>query len=265
VLDLSTTWNSVRAFMRERCGVVFEDEQAYLLEARLGPVAKKFQCRSVDEYVREACAPSARADLTSAMIEAMTTHETYFFRDASYWKAFTDLVVPNVLRAAKARPLRIWSSACSTGQEPYTIAMLLEETMPEVAARASILATDVSEATLAFASSGIYGIQEVNRGVTAPRLVRHFDQVGTRFQIKNPLRSRITWECHNLVKDLYHYRDIDILMCRNVLIYFDEPTRAKVLASLARSLRPGATLGLGATEQMKWSRLAPGWFESPGT
>lgn len=261
--DLNASWNLVRAFMHAQCGLVFEDKQMYLLEARLGPVARRFGHRSLDEYVRETCAPCARAELVSAMVEAMTTHESYFFRDSNYWRAFTDIVLPGALARLQGRPLRIWSSACASGQEPYTIAMLLEETAPGAAESALIYATDVAEETLAFAAEGSYGAHEVNRGVSAARLVRHFEPVGNRFQIKSRLRSRITWEVHNLVKDTNRYRDIDILMCRNVLIYFDDETRCKVLASLSRSLRTGAALGIGVTEQLKWPRLAAGWFERP--
>jgi chemotaxis protein methyltransferase CheR len=262
MVDFGTSWSAVRAFMQERCGVVFEDDQQYLLEARLGPVAKSFQCKSVEEYVREACAPCARAEVAGALIEAMTTHETYFFRDAAYWKTFAEVVAPQAQARTGARPLRIWSSACSTGQEPFTIAMLLAESMPETAARTTIIATDVSDATLARASEGIYGIHEVNRGVTAPRLLKHFDQVGARFQVKAALRARITWEQHNLVNGPWPYRDFDIIMCRNVLIYFGDATRAKVLASLTRSLRPKGILGIGCTEQLKWNRIGPGWYDA---
>jgi chemotaxis protein methyltransferase CheR len=263
MFDSVVSWNTVRAFMRERCGVVFDDEQAYLLEARLGPVARNFCCGSIDEYVQRACAPSAPPEITGALIEAMTTHETYFFRDPNYWQTFTDAVLPRLLDRPQGRPLRIWSCACSTGQEPYTVAMLLDELVPELAARSTIFASDVSEATLAFAQQGSYSMHEVNRGVTPARLLRYFDQEGSRFRIKSTLRSRISWSQQNLVRDVYRYWDVDVLLCRNVLIYFEEETRGRVLGALERCMRPGGILGVGVTEQVRWSRLAPGWFQAP--
>ncbi len=259
----AASWRTLRTFMKDQCGVQLAEDQHYLMEARLAPVARTLKYPSVDEYVLAACRPGAARTVTSPLIDAMTTHETYFFRDAGFWKVFTDVVVPAL--AARGAPIRLWSAACSTGQEPYTMAMLFEERFPHLLERLSIIATDVSEGVLETAKKGIYTLFEVNRGVSAPRLMKHFEREGANFKIKEKLRRMVTWVPQNLVTGAAPATELDIVLVRNVLIYFPEGPRTASISKIRSSLRSGGYLGIGATELLGGSQvsIAPGWYTFP--
>lgn len=257
------SWSTLRSFMKEKCGVTLAEDQHYLMEARLAPVAKDLKFGSVDEYVLAACRPGATRAIISPLVDAMTTHETYFFRDSGFWKTLADEIVPRVLAACPSGPLRIWSAACSTGQEPYSLAMLFDEKFPQHLGRLSITATDVSEGVLETARAGSYTVFEVNRGVTAPRLMRHFERDGGHFRVKSHLRNVVTWAPHNLVTQPPPGEGFDVVLVRNVLIYFTEGPRQQVLGRLKASLKPSGFLGLGSTELFSGpssSPIAPGWY-----
>jgi|LakWasMet46_HOW7_FD_contig_41_738615_length_2120_multi_2_in_0_out_0_2 chemotaxis protein methyltransferase CheR len=259
--EAPASWNALRSFMKEKCGVQLSEEQHYLMEARLGPVAKTLKFRSVDDYVMEACRPGATRTVVSPLIDAMTTHETYFFRDTGFWKTFVDVVIPRL--AERPGPLRIWSAACSTGQEPYTMAMLLEEKFPQLMDRVTITATDVSEGVIEAARHGSYSVFEVNRGVAAPRLMRHFERDGGHFRVKERLRRIVSWAPQNLITQPPPGDGFDLVLVRNVLIYFPEVTRLQVIGRLRSSLRPTGFLGVGSTELIGGQNnaaIAPGWY-----
>lgn len=253
------TWAKVRVFMQRTCGVVMSDDQRYLLDARVLPLLRPFGYSTVRAYVDHACAANLSDPTATALIDAMTTHETYFFRDQPFWTGFEQVILPKVIAARAGQPLRIWSAACSTGQEPYSLAMLLEERWPEVAARAEIHATDVSAIAIDRARTGSYSTIEVNRGLGAARLLRHFERGVGAFRIQAKLRDRITWRAHNLLGASAGPKDCDIVLCRNVLIYFGDSDRATVLGRLQNAGRPGGYLGVGSTEFLKPGALLPGW------
>jgi chemotaxis protein methyltransferase CheR len=248
--------------MKERCGVMLAEDQHYLMESRLGPVAKTLSFKTVDEYVLEACRPGAPRTVVSPLIDAMTTHETYFFRDTGFWRTLQDNIIPKLGVAAPriTRPLRIWCAAASTGQEPYTLTMLIEENFPGLLDRTSITATDVSEGVLAQASKGVFSVFEVNRGISAPRLIKHFERAGGSFKVKDRLRRPIAWTVQNLIAGVPPGDGFDIVLVRNVLIYFPDATKQEVVRKLRTSIRPEGFLAVGATELLPHTAIAPGWY-----
>jgi chemotaxis protein methyltransferase CheR len=183
--------------------------------------------------------------------DAMTTGETLFFRDTKPFTALEEELLPAAAKAARAagRPVRIWCAACSTGQEPYSIAMIVQKLEPLLGgARVEILATDFSHAALARAKAGVYNQFEVQRGLPVQLLVKHFTPVPDGFEIREELRRRITFQEINLLHPFPASWQFDIIFCRNVLIYFDVPTKKDVLERMARLLTRGGSLFLGGTE-----------------
>lgn len=253
--------------MLERCGVVMSDEQVYLLEARLAPVARAHAYRDVHTYVDAACAPGAARPLSLALIDAMTTHETFFFRDPAFWKATEEVIVPKITSGLSAfRPIRVWCAASSTGQEPYTLAMLFAERFPALLERLEITATDVSELSVKQGSSGCYSQLEVSRGLGAARLVRHFEQAeGGAFRVVERLRRCITWQPRNLLDPARRDEAYELVMCRNVLIYFGPEDRDRVVSGLYSVLAPTGCLGVGCTETISGTRLTAGWYTKEST
>jgi chemotaxis protein methyltransferase CheR len=258
------TWAKLRAFVKNACGVVFTDDQEYLLEARLGPVASDYKYGSVADLVSSISTLAPDSVVVRAVIDAMTTHETLFFRDAAFWRTLDEEILPKLSAQLHGRRLRIWSAACSNGQEPYSIAMLLEERWPDLARNVEIIASDVSAPAIERARIGFYNNHEVNRGLASVRLLRHFQQEHGGFQVKQSLRDRIQWSVHNLLSHWPDPYDCDIVMCRNVLIYFSDSDRTIVLNRIEAAARPGGLIGLGCTETSPRKQIVPGWYEKPG-
>ncbi|MFL5307556.1 MAG: CheR family methyltransferase [Polyangia bacterium] len=192
----------------------------------------------------------------------MTTHETFFFRDLPAWQTFEELVVPTLLASRRAG-LRIWSAACSDGQEPYSIAMLLEERWPAIAAASTIVATDVSAPAIERASAGVYSVFDVNRGLGAARLLRHFDRASTGgFRVRRPLRERVTWQVASILDGGPRGAAFDVVFCRNVLIYFNDADRLSVLRSLSAKTKPDGFVALGVSEVVSAKSIGPGWYQN---
>jgi chemotaxis protein methyltransferase CheR len=188
--------------------------------------------------------------LTSEVVEAMTTNETFFFRDKIPFDHLRETILPTLLKArANRRSLRIWSAACSTGQEPYSIAMCLKERAQELAGwRIEIIATDLSQEVLEKAKSGIYSQFEVQRGLPVQLLVKYFTQIGEHWQISPEIRGMVQHRQLNLLQDFSHLGKFDVIFCRNVLIYFDQDTKTGIFGRLAKALEPDGMLLLGAAE-----------------
>ncbi|MCC6751789.1 MAG: protein-glutamate O-methyltransferase CheR [Deltaproteobacteria bacterium] len=259
--DHKESWAAVREFMQRTCGVVMAEEQKYLLEARLQPVVKRFQLRSITEAVQVARTGPQASAVTAAVIDAMTTHETFFFRDDAFWRTLHEAVLPRLNAAlGGTRRLRVWSAACSTGQEVYSLAMLLAEGWPALAERTELVGTDVSELAVAKAREGVYNSIEVNRGLGAARLVKHFEGAEGGFRVKEALRKRVSWQVHNLLQPGLDPVGCDLVLCRNVLIYFNEEDRKKVLRRLRCAAHPMGFIGVGSTELIKGRQLAAGWY-----
>ncbi|TCZ58629.1 CheR family methyltransferase [Roseicella aquatilis] len=238
----------IASLVKGRSGLVLAPDQGYMLETRLGPLLKKEGLPSLDALALRLKDPRAAA-LVDAVTEALTTNESSFFRDG---KPFDHLrqILPGL---AAARPpgaaLRIWSAACSTGQEAYSIAMILSELAPQMGGRrAEILGTDISQEVLARARDGSFTQFEVQRGLPARLLVKHFRQEEGRWRVAPDLRAMARFERFNLLSDTRALGRFDVIFCRNVLIYFDTLTKARVLEAMAAQLVPDGVLYLGGAE-----------------
>jgi len=237
----------LQEFVHHESGIVLDGDKRYLLEARLMPVASSLKLPSLEElcgHLRRRPSPELRRQV----VEAMTTHETLFFRDAAVFDMLKNSLLPEVIAARQGnRTLRIWSAACSSGQEPYSLAMMLME-MGLESWDIRILATDLSLQILERARKGLYLQIEVNRGLPVTMLVKHFTQSGTDWQIKDHLRKMIRWEALDLRQSLKAIGPFDLVLCRNVMIYFDIETKKTILGGIRNTLVPGGHLVLGSSE-----------------
>ncbi len=240
----------LRKLLRERSGLDLSADKQYLVESRLVPLARRNGLAGIGELVQKVKAGSDA--LTIDVIEAMTTNETFFFRDKIPFDHLRQAVIPELLQARAAkRALRIWCAASSTGQEPYSIAMVLKEFAAELSGwRVEIVATDLSLGVLEKARAGIFSQFEVQRGLPIQLLVKHFRQVGELWQLNADIRAMVQHRQLNLLQDFSHLGTFDVIFCRNVLIYFDQETKLGVFNRLARSLEPDGTLALGAAESI---------------
>ncbi|HYH37105.1 MAG TPA: protein-glutamate O-methyltransferase [Azospirillum sp.] len=235
--------------LKQRSGLVLTKDKAYLLESRLMPVARKWNMKGLDELASTVRTRKDEA-LLRDITEAMTTNESSFFRDQKPFDQFKQIVLPRLLETrATKRSIRIWSAACSSGQEAYSLAMLLNEDAAKVAGwRIEIVGTDISAEMVERSKSGIYTQFEVQRGLPIQMLVKHFKQQGDKWQIAPNLRQMVTFKEWNLLGDLGGLGQFDVVFCRNVLIYFDQPTKTKVLEAIARQMPPDGVLYLGGAE-----------------
>jgi chemotaxis protein methyltransferase CheR len=239
----------IRDIVRRGSAIVLEPSKDYLVEARLGPLARTEGFASITALIARLRA-EGDGPLRRKVIDAMTTNETLFFRDQTPFEVLRQKLLPEILakRSAK-RELRIWSAACSSGQEPYTIAMLLRESFPQLTSwKIEILATDLSSTMLAKARQGLYGRLEVNRGLPTALLAKYFAPVGLDYQIRDELRAMITFREMNLAESWPGLGTFDIVFLRNVLIYFDVPTKKSILSRARQQLAPDGYLFLGAAE-----------------
>ena len=227
----------------KRTGLVLGPEKAYLVDSRLGPLARKEGFASV-EAVIDALMRGDRS-LSVAVSEALATHETFFFRDKTPFELFENVIGPSLRKTRAGRSLKVWCAAASSGQEPYSLSMLADEgVIPPI----DILATDMSNTVLEKAKAGVYTQFEVQRGLPIQRLVKHFEQVGDAWKVKPHVQQRVRFEQGNLLEDFSRYGRQDVIFCRNVLIYFDVETKSKVLDRLSNLLTDDGYLVLGAAE-----------------
>jgi chemotaxis protein methyltransferase CheR len=239
----------LRQLLRTRSGLVLSAEKQYLAESRLLPVARKHGLAGLTELVAK-LKSAATAPLGTDVVEAMTTNESFFFRDKVPFEHFRDTIMPALMAArAREKRLRIWCTACATGQEPYSLAMGLKSLGAALAGwRIEIIATDLSNEVLAKAKAGIYSQFEVQRGLPIQLLVKFFAQVGEAWQIAPEIRGMVHFRPLNLLKDFSPLGTFDLVFCRNVLIYFDQPTKIDVLNRLAKQMPSNGFLVLGAAE-----------------
>ncbi|MFA6265762.1 MAG: protein-glutamate O-methyltransferase CheR [Pseudolabrys sp.] len=244
----------LRKLLRERSGLVLSAEKQYLAESRLLPVVRKHKLASLGDLVgRLKMMPTS--PLAIDTVEAMTTNETFFFRDKTPFEHFRDTMLPALLVAReREKRIRIWCAAASTGQEPYSLAMMLKEmALTEKGAalsgvRIDIVATDLAGEVLERARAGIYSQFEVQRGLPIQLLIKYFQQSGDAWQIAADLRAMVQFRTLNLLNDFTPLGRFDIVYCRNVLIYFDQETKTGVLRRLARQVAGDGYLVLGAAE-----------------
>jgi chemotaxis protein methyltransferase CheR len=239
----------IAQLLYRRSGLVITQEKAYLLESRLNPVARKWDLDSVDSLI--ATLRSKKEErLAVAVTEAMTTNESFFFRDNRPFEQFRDIVLPHLLEARVARKqIRIWSAACSSGQEPYTLAMMLKEEAARLAGwRIEIVATDLSTDILHKAEEGLYSQFEVQRGLPITLLMKYFSQEGEKWRISEDIRHMVSYRAFNLLENPASLGVFDVVFCRNVLIYFDQVTKGQVLGRIAQIMPPDGFLYLGGAE-----------------
>jgi len=239
----------LRALLRQRSGLVISADKQYLVESRLLPVARRHALTGIAELVHK-LHQSGSDEIVKEILEAMATKESFFFRDKIPFEHFRDTIMPGLIRARAARRrLRIWCAAASTGQEPYSLAMSLSEMGERLADwRIDIIATDLSQDALAKAQAGSYNQFEVQRGLPIALLLKYFRQRGDHWEIAPAVRSMVQFRQLNLLGDFDHLGLFDVVFCRNVLIYFDQPTKTAVLDRMARAMEGDGFLILGAAE-----------------
>jgi chemotaxis protein methyltransferase CheR len=236
-------------FLKRSSGLSLGPDKGYLITSRLQPLARDLNVTGISEIVTR-LRSGTDPQLSVAVTEAMTTNETSFFRDATPFEELRNYMLPRLLETrARYRSLRIWSAACSTGQEPCTLAILLHEMLPDIRSwRIEIVATDIDETVLGRARAGRYSERELQRGMPQEYLNRYFERDGDWYQASETLRSRITWKQLNLLKDFSGLGKFDIIFCRNVLIYFDNEDKIDIVRRIHRQLASDGFLILGAAE-----------------
>ena len=239
----------LRKLLRERSGLVLAAEKQYLAESRLLPLVRKHGLSALPELIDRLKA-TASSDLVTEVVDAMTTNETFFFRDKIPFDHFRDTMMPALLQSrAREKRIRIWCTAASTGQEPYSLAMTLKSMGAQLAGyKIQILATDICAPVVERAKAGIYTQFEVQRGLPIQQLVKFFTRDGERWQIVPELRDMVQFRTLNLLNDFSPLGAFDIVFCRNVLIYFDQATKVSVLDRIARQTASDGFLMLGAAE-----------------
>ncbi|MDT7041882.1 protein-glutamate O-methyltransferase CheR [Candidatus Nitronereus thalassa] len=249
----SETFQTLREFIYQKSGLEFPDSKKYLLESRLQSRLLAVHCQNFEEYYKFLRFDPQREKEIVELFNCVTTNETFFFRDKAQLDCFQQVIVPQVTTARdKVRKLRIWSAGCSSGEEPYTLAMIIMEEFPALANwDVQIVATDLSEKILEAARLGVYGPYSV-RNITPPLLQKYFTFSDGVYTVGPALRKFVTFSSLNLFDSLRmrSFRDIDVIFCRNVLIYFDQEARRKIITNFYDSLQASGVLMIGFSESL---------------
>ncbi len=243
---------AVARLVDELCGVVLDETKGYLIDSRLGSIAESAGCANFGDFCRKAQVSQA---LKNEIIDAITTQETLFFRDNSPFEALKHKAIPESIDAKASTPfpkrIRIWSAACSTGQEPYSIGMTLCELLPDAMSwDINILATDISDTAVVQASMGRYAKHEIQRGMAPNMLSKHFSEEPSGWRVKEELRSMVRFDRRNLLKPFAGLGPFDIIFCRNVAIYFEIDVKRDLFNRLADLLTPEGYLFVGSSESL---------------
>ena len=238
----------LRKLLKDRSGLLLSSDKQYLIESRLLPLARKAGISGISELVQKI--KSGSESLTVDVVEAMTTNETFFFRDKVPFDHFRETIMTEIIKArASRRSVRIWCAAGSTGQEPYSLAMCLKEMGAALSGwRIEIIATDLSQEVLEKSKVGLYSQFEVQRGLPIQMLVKYFKQTGEFWQINPELRAMVQHRQLNLLHDFSQLGTFDVIFCRNVLIYFDQETKINIFQRLCKAMEADGFLVLGAAE-----------------
>jgi len=258
---LSTAaFETFATLLKSRSGLVIGTDKLYLLETRLAPILKREQLRDLAALAGRLRMPGNDA-LVRQVVEAMTTNESFFFRDDKPFQHFRNQALPRLLASRPAgAALRIWSAASSSGQEAYSVAMIISDCQQSVGSRRiEIIGTDLARAQVGRARDGLYTQFEVQRGLPVQMLMRHFRKEGSGWRISEAIRGMVQFREWNLLGDLRALGQFDVVFCRNVLIYFDQPTKARVLSAIAQQMPGDGLLYLGGAETVLGitSRFAP--------
>jgi chemotaxis protein methyltransferase CheR len=256
----AAAFNFLAELLKSRSGLVIGQDKIYLLETRLAPILKREKLGDLNDLAERLRGRGADA-VARDVVEAMTTNESFFFRDDKPFQHFRSQALPRIAAARPVgTPLRIWSAAASSGQEAYSLAMILAESRAVIGdRRTEILGTDLARDQLARARDGIYTQFEVQRGLPVQMLMRYFQRDDAGWRISEALRGMVQWKEWNLLSDLRPLGRFDIVFCRNVLIYFDQPTKTRALEAIAGQMAPDGVLYLGGAETVLGltTRLAP--------
>jgi chemotaxis protein methyltransferase CheR len=243
-----STFRQIRDFIYDKCGIYVPDGKKYLIEKKIGARVQARNLGSFEDYLSLARSPQ-NADELPKLFDAVTTNETYFYREPQQFDVLLDSVIPAVLEKKASKDLRIWSAACSSGEEPYTISLLMAEKRSQL--RVEILASDISEEILTVARKAVYGSYAI-RNVPPQILQKYFREGSWALELNPAIRAPVKFMNVNLIDDkkIRTIRDIDVIFCRNVLIYFDDKAKQKVVSNLYDSLRPGGFLFIGSSESL---------------
>lgn len=238
----------ISTLLKKRSGLVLTPDKSYLLESRLMPVARKHGLNGLEDLIKKM--RTRDESLVVEVTEAMTTNESFFFRDIKPFDILRDTILPPLIESrAGTKKLRIWCAAASSGQEPYSIAMVLKELGPKLAGwKIEIVGTDISHDILDKAKNGAYSQFEVQRGLPITLLMKYFDKDGENWQIKPDLKNMVQYKYYNLLDNLSSLGKFDIVFCRNVLIYFDAPTKGVVLEGVSKLIPDDGVMFLGGAE-----------------
>ncbi len=244
-----TDFDVYKDLLKERSGLVLSSDKSYLLDSRLSPVAKKWEFASL-EAMTAALQGVPDTKLVNDIIEAMTTNETSFFRDTRPFDLFRDTVLPYVLKErVNQRKIKLWCAAASSGQEPYTLAMIIKEQESLFSGwDISIKATDISNEILDQARAGLFSQFEVQRGLPIALLMKYFAQEDEKWRITDDIKKLVQFNYFNLLDSMAGMGPFDIIFCRNVLIYFDEETKAQIFEKMSKIIAPDGFLFLGGAE-----------------
>jgi len=260
--DLTTEdIDAVCTMVDQLCGICWDESKSYLIESRLGSLVEEFKCKNYRDFARK-----VRAELVPGLkeqvVDAITTNETLWFRDESPFEALRHKIIPELIddkeKAVFSKRFRIWCAACSTGQEPYSIAMAFADTIPDVESwDIQILGTDISPAAVAHASRGIYSGLEIGRGMDPSHLKKHFVERDKEWQINDQIRSMCCFRQFNLFDPMAALGTFDIIFCRNVAIYFTPEDQKSVFSNLGKVLTPNGWIFVGSSESLSY--LGPQW------
>jgi len=242
-------FNFLSTLIKQRSGLVLTEDKSYLLESRLMPIARKRGLKGLEELTQTLRTHKEEA-LMQDVTEAMTTNESFFFRDIKPFDMFREQVLPEIMKnRADRKSFRVWCAAASSGQEPYSLAITLLEAAQKLAGwRTEIIGTDISREILEKAKSGLYSQFEVQRGLPIQLLLKYFEKKDDMWQASSALRTMVQFKELNLLGDLQKMGKFDVVFCRNVLIYFDQETKGKVLDEISRMMPPDGILFLGGAE-----------------
>lgn len=247
-------FDQFRVFLEKACGILLGDNKQYLVASRLNKLMETQGIKSLGELVQR-IQSQPRSGLREQVVDAMTTNETLWFRDSYPFEVLKNKVLPEAIKASPNQRLRIWSAACSSGQEPYSLSMSLDEfersNLGQLKAGVQIVATDLSGAMLNNCKTGEYDSLAIARGLSPERLQRYFDPKGAgRYAIKAPIRSRVEFRSFNLLDSYASLGKFDVVFCRNVLIYFSAQMKKDILTRIHGTLKRGGYLFLGASEAL---------------
>ncbi|MGK0227752.1 MAG: chemotaxis protein methyltransferase CheR [Gammaproteobacteria bacterium] len=242
----SSDFKFVRDLVYKESAIALDPDMTYLVEARLTTLARKTDYSGLSDLI-SGLRSGLDSKIAGLVVEAMTTNETSFFRDSHPFETLCTDVLPAIAKSHSGI-INIWCAACSTGQEPYTIAMAIHENCPQLVSRVAIKGTDISAEVIEKAASGKYNRLEVNRGLPMQLLTKYFVQKGLSWEVSPKLRNMVTFEQLNLIRDWRGLPDMDVIFLRNVLIYFDPDVKSRILQNTGKVLKPGGYLFLGLSE-----------------